>query len=413
MPLYQLYELTHAALNPARAYCDYTRMAFRNPINPLAHTPFGRSVAAGAEIFERVTRRYVKPSFDITEVNIDGQAVPVREEVIWTQPFCRLLHFKREFAGSGENGDSKLLLVAPMSGHYSTLLRGTVRAMLQRHDVYIIDWTDARMVPITFGAFDLDDYIDYLIAIFQLLEGDVHVMAVCQPSVPLLAAVALMEADGDPRVPQTMTLMGGPIDTRANPTAVNDLAKSHSVDWFRRNVIMNVPWPHLGVTREVYPGFLQLTGFMTMNLDRHVSAHGNLFENLVHGDGETAEKHRNFYDEYLAVMDLDAAFYLQTVETVFIRHALPKGEMLHRGRRVDPAKIKRVPLMTIEGENDDISGVGQTQAAHELCTGLPEGKKHHHLQPNVGHYGIFNGKRFEAEVAPRISSFIAANHKAR
>ena len=229
----------------------------------------------------------------------------------------------------------------------------------------------------------------------------------------MLAAVALMEADGDPHVPQTMTLMGGPVDTRVNPTAVNAMAETRSVEWFRRNVIMNVPWPHPGVMREVYPGFLQLTGFMTMNLDRHLSAHGNLFENLVRGDGETAEKHRNFYDEYLAVMDLDAAFYLQTVETVFMRHALPMGDMRHRDRHVDPSQIKRVPLLTVEGENDDISGVGQTKAAHGLCTGLAERQKHHHLQSRVGHYGIFNGKRFEAEVAPRISDFIATHHKAR
>lgn len=373
----------------------------------------GRTMAAAAEIFERVTRRYDKPQFEIEDISINGQAVPIREEVVWARPFCRLLHFKREFAGSQENTDPKLLIVAPLSGHYATLLRGTVRDMLQRHDVYIVEWADARMVPVACGTFDLDDYIDYLTEIFHLLEGDVHVMAVCQPSVPVLAAVALMEADGDPHVPQTMTLMGGPVDTRANPTAVNDMAKTRSVEWFRRNVIMNVPWPHPGVMREVYPGFLQLTGFMTINLDRHLSAHRNLFDNLVRGDGEPAEKHRNFYDEYLAVMDLDAAFYLQTVETVFIRHALPKGEMRHRDRLVDPGRIKRVPLMTVEGENDDISGVGQTQAAHTLCTGLSESKKHHYLQPHVGHYGVFNGSRFEAEIAPRISDFIATHHKAR
>ena len=413
MPLYHLYELNHAMLSPARVLSDYTRMAFRNPLNPIAHTPLGRSLAAAAEIFERVTRRYDKPEFGIEAISIAGRAVPIREEVVWTGPFCRLLHFRREFAGPREIGGPKLLIVAPLSGHYATLLRGTVRTMLQRHDVYVVDWTDARMVPLAYGSFDLDDYIDYLIEIFRLLEGDVHVMAVCQPSVPVLAAVALMEADGEPHVPQTMTLMGGPVDTRANPTAVNDMAKTRSVEWFRRNVIMNVPWPHPGVMREVYPGFLQLTGFMTMNLDRHLSAHRDLFDNLVRGDGEPAEKHRNFYDEYLAVMDLDAAFYLQTVETVFIRHALPKGEMRHRDRRVDPSRIKRVPLMTIEGENDDISGVGQTQAAHVLCTGLSESQKHHHLQSRVGHYGVFNGTRFEADIAPRISDFIATHHEAR
>ena len=413
MALYHLYELTHAALGPARAVSDYTRMAFRNPLNPLTHTTYGRSVAAAAEIFERVTRRYDKPEFGITEISMEGQTVPVREEVVWAHPFCRLLRFRRYLANGRHQNDPKLLIVAPLSGHYATLLRGTVQAMLQRHDVYITDWTDARMVPVTCGTFDLDDYIDYVITMFRLLEGDVHVMAVCQPSVPVLAAVALMEADGHPHVPQTMTLMGGPIDTRANPTAVNAMAENRSLDWFRRNVIMNVPWPHPGVLREVYPGFLQLTGFMTMNLDRHVTAHRNLFDHLIEGDGDSAEKHRNFYDEYLAVMDLDAEFYLQTVETVFISHSLPKGEFRHRGQRVDPSRVSRVPLLTVEGEHDDISGIGQTEAAHDLCSGLHESKKHHHVQERVGHYGVFNGSRFEAEIAPRISDFIATHHKPR
>ncbi len=406
MPLYQLFEMNHAALAPARAMSDMARLAFRNPLNPLAHTPMGRSVAAAAELFERTTRRYAKPSFGITETQVDGKSVAVSEKVVWRKPFCELRHFARKLPKNHRGNDTRLLIVAPLSGHYATLLRGTVEAMLPRHDVYITDWADARMVPVIQGKFDLDDYIDYLIEILTRFKGDVHVMGVCQPSVPVLAAVALMEAEGNRNAPRSMTLMAGPVDTRANPTAVNEMAQQHSIEWFRQNVIMQVPWPHPGVMRAVYPGFLQLTGFMTMNLDRHMDAHKDLFRQLVEGDGDSADRHRAFYDEYLAVMDLDAAFYLQTIDRVFIRHALPKGEMTHRGTPVDPSKIKRTALMTVEGENDDISGIGQTRAAHDLCTALPEAKRSHHLQSGIGHYGVFNGSRFRAEIAPRISDFI-------
>jgi poly(3-hydroxybutyrate) depolymerase len=293
-----------------------------------------------------------------------------------------------------------------MSGHHATLLRGTVEAFLPNHDVYITDWVDARMVPLSEGNFDLDDYIDYLISILHALGGDTHVVAVCQPSVPVLAAVALMEADDDPYAPLSMTLMGGPIDTRSNPTAVNKLAEKRGTDWFRRHVITKVPFPNPGFMRDVYPGFLQLNGFVSMNLDRHIEAHKQLFLNLVRGDGDSAHKHKEFYDEYLAVMDLSAEFYLQTVDTVFVRHALPKGEMTHRGRLVEPSRIKRCGLLTIEGEHDDISGVGQTEAAHRLCTNIPPDRKVHYLQLGVGHYGVFNGSRFRSEIAPRISDFI-------
>ena len=269
------------------------------------------------------------------------------------------------------------------------------------------------MVPVSEGRFDLDDYIDYLISMLHLLGGDVHVIAVCQPSVPVLAAVARMEAEDDPYVPHSMVLMGGPIDTRVNPTVVNTLAEQRGIDWFRRNVITKVPFPNPGFMRDVYPGFLQLHGFVSMNLDRHIEAHRNLFQHLVEGDGDSAQKHREFYDEYLAVMDLCAEFYLQTVETVFVRHALPKGEMTHRGVRIDPAKIRRVALMTVEGENDDISGVGQTEAAHPLCVNIPAERKAHWLQPGVGHYGVFNGSRFRAEIAPRIADFVLSNNQRR
>jgi poly(3-hydroxybutyrate) depolymerase len=270
------------------------------------------------------------------------------------------------------------------------------------------------MVPLSEGRFDLDDYIDYVISILHALGGETHVIAVCQPSVPVLAAVALMEADGDPYVPVSMVLMGGPIDTRVNPTMVNDLAERRGIDWFRRNVITKVPFPNPGFMRDVYPGFLQLNGFVSMNLERHIEAHKQLFMHLVRGDGDSAGKHKEFYDEYLAVMDLAAGFYLQTVETVFVRHALPDGEMTHRGRPIDPGEIKRVALFTIEGEHDDISGVGQTEAAHRLCPNIPADRQAHWLQPGVGHYGVFNGSRFRAEIAPRIADFVLSmNHAQR
>ncbi len=405
---YQLYELNHAAMGPFRAIADATRLYFKNPLNPFANTPFGRNVAAAAELFERSTRRYGKPEFGIAHTRVAGVNVPVSEEVVWERPFCRLLHFDKPLP-PGTPAQPKLVIVAPMSGHYATLLRGTVAAMLPGHDVFITDWVDARMVPVADGSFDLDDYIDYLIAIHHHLGASVHVMAVCQPSVPVLAAVALMEAAGDPHLPASITLMGGPIDTRVNPTAVNTLANNHDLDWFRHNVIMKVPFPHPGFLRDVYPGFLQISGFLSMNFDRHLDAHRDFYHHLIRGDGDSAEKHRAFYDEYLAVMDLSAEFYLQTVETVFLRHALPLGEMRHRNHRIEPAAITHVAMLTIEGEHDDISGVGQTRAAHDLTVNLPAAKRAHHLQKGVGHYGVFNGSRFRAEIAPLIAEFIGTH----
>jgi poly(3-hydroxybutyrate) depolymerase len=405
---YQLYELNHAAMGPFRAAADATRLYFQNPLNPFSTTPFGRSMAAGAELFERTTRRYGKPDWEIADTTLGGVRVPVRPVTVWERPFCRLIHFEKNARKNGHD-QPKLLIVAPMSGHYATLLRGTVDTMLPSHDVYITDWIDARMVPLTDGAFDLDDYIDYVISILHLLGPGAHIMAVCQPSVPVLAAVALMETRHDPHLPATMTLMGGPIDTRKNPTAVNTLANNHDLDWFRQNVIMKVPFPHPGFMRDVYPGFLQISGFLSMNLDRHVDAHRDFYHHLIRDDGDSADKHRDFYDEYLAVMDLSAEFYLQTVETVFIRHALPKGEMIHRNEKVDPSAIKHVALLTIEGENDDISGLGQTKAAHDITPNIPADMKAHYMQPKVGHYGVFNGSRFRSEIAPRIADFIATH----
>ncbi len=362
-------------------------------------------MAAWGEVTERTFHRMtVKPDWGIDSFTCDDgkdhlvEVIPVVE-----RDFGDLLHF---CVAGREEQPRKVLIVAPMSGHYATLLRGTVEALLPNADVFITDWIDARMVPVQDGKFDLDDYIDYIISMLHFLGPDTHVLGVCQPSVPVLAAVAVMEDRDDPYVPATMTLMGGPIDTRVEPTAVNDLAVSKGIDWFKSNVIMKVPFPHAGCMRDVYPGFLQLSGFMGMNLDRHVTAHRDFFQHLVEGDGDSAEKHRDFYDEYLAVMDLTAEFYLQTVENVFIEHSLPEGKMEHNGRLVDCSKITRTALMTVEGEKDDITGRGQTRAAHGLCSNLPEDMKVHYEQPNVGHYGVFNGSRWRAEIAPRVMDFI-------
>ncbi|RFC69256.1 MULTISPECIES: polyhydroxyalkanoate depolymerase [Mesorhizobium] len=402
---YQLYEMNYAALQPFRALSDATKILYTNPLNPWSHTPVGRMIAASAELFERTTRRYGKPEFGIHSIKTDSRNVPVAEKIVWSKPFCNLIHFERDLP-KNRRPDPKLLIVAPMSGHYATLLRGTVEAMLPHADVYITDWVDARMVPTAAGRFDLDDYIDYIIEMLQELGQDTHIIGVCQPSVPVLAAAAVMEARGDRCSPATMTLMGGPIDTRRNPTAVNLLAEKKGTAWFRDNVVMQVPWPLPGFGRDVYPGFLQLSGFMSMNLDRHIIAHKDFYMHLVKNDGDGAEKHREFYDEYLAVMDLSAEFYLQTVDTVFVRHSLPKGQMTHRGQPVDCSAIRNTALFTVEGENDDISGLGQTEAAHDLCVNIPAERKAHYMQPKVGHYGVFNGSRFRSEIVPRIVDFM-------
>ena len=401
---YELYEMNRAAITPFRAMADAARLFHSNPLNPVSHTSYGRSVAAACELFERATRRYGKPAFNLPETTVDGAQVPVTERVVWRKPFCDLLHFDRALP-KARKADPTILVVAPMSGHYATLLRGTVEALLPHAEVYITDWTDARAVPLADGTFDLDDYVDYVIDMIHHLGPSTHVVAVCQPSVPVLAAAAVMARRDDPMQPASMTLMGGPIDTRINPTAVNQLAQDKPLEWFRRNVIMSVPWPNPGFMRQVYPGFLQLSGFMSMNLDRHLSAHQEFFQHLVEGDGDNADKHREFYDEYMAVMDLTAEFYLQTVDTVFIKHSLPRGTMMHRDEPVDPSLIRKTALLTVEGENDDISGVGQTGAAHLLCENLPDSMRGHYVQPGVGHYGVFNGSRFRREIAPRIVAF--------
>ncbi len=400
--LYQVYEMNHAAFMPWRMAADAGLAFLKLPNNPMSQTYFGRATSASLELFERLTRRYGKPHFDITRTVVDDVEVNIHEQVVLSKPFGNLLHFGKIGI---DHKQPKLLIVAPMSGHYATLLRSTVEGMLPHFDVYITDWTDARSVPLTAGMFDLDDYTDYVISFLHHIGERAHVMAVCQPSVPVLAGISRMSAVQDKLVPKSMVLMGGPVDTRRNPTAVNALAAKHDVDWFRENVLMRVPFPHLGAGREVYPGFLQLTGFMTMNMDRHMSAHRELFWHLVDGDGDSADKHREFYDEYMSVMDLSADFYLQTVDRVFVHQDLACGTYRYRGELVEPAAIEKTALMTVEGERDDISGVGQTEAAHDLCTSLPAAMKEHYLQPGVGHYGVFSGSRFRKEVVPRITAF--------
>jgi poly(3-hydroxybutyrate) depolymerase len=407
---YEMHEMAHLALAPARALSDVARTWLESPINPFSYTAAGRNLAASAKVFERLTRRYDKPTFGFSTTAVGGKTVPIVERMVWERPFCKLLHFEKQFDSGAPESREKLFVIAPMSGHHATLLRGTVEAFLPFYDVYITDWMDARAVPLSAGRFDLDDYIDYVISICETLSqdsggGSVHTLGVCQPAVPLIAAVALMEAANNPHIPASMTLMGGPIDTRRSPTKVNLLAQKRGSAWFKSNCICTVPFGYPGAGRQAYPGFLQLTGFMAMNIDRHITAHMEFFDHLVSGDGDSARKHREFYDEYRSVMDLPAEFYLQTVDTVFVKHALPNGEMTHRGVPVDLSAIRRVGMLTVEGENDDISGLGQTFAAQELCKNLPQQMKAHYQQDKVGHYGVFNGSRFRNEVVPHIRAF--------
>jgi poly(3-hydroxybutyrate) depolymerase len=403
---YYAYEMAHSVLAPLRWGAQGIKHQLTSPLNPFRTHLLPRMMAASCDVFESITRRYGKPEFGITETRIGGMPVPVAEEVVLKKPFCQLVHFNRDETVTGKRYDPKVLLIAPMSGHYATLLRGTVEAMIKEHDVYITDWMDARNVPASEGPFDLDDFIDYIISFIHFLGPNTHVIAVCQPSVPALMAAAVMAGRDDPLAPASMTLMGGPIDTRRNPTAVNKLAAKKPIEWFRRNVISHVPFPNPGFMRPVYPGFIQLTGFMTMNLDRHITAHRKLFDHLVEGDCDSVQQHRDFYEEYLAVMDLPAEFYLQTVKIVFQDHALPDGFMTHRGELVDCRAITKTALMTVEGERDDICGLGQTEAAHDLCANIPMDEKYHYVQPGVGHYGVFNGTRWRTEIQPRIREFI-------
>jgi poly(3-hydroxybutyrate) depolymerase len=410
---YHAYELMHAMMVPLRIGVRAWRLHADSPLNPFVSTPLIKNLSAACEVLEDVTRRYAKPEFGITQTSIPGQPGPVSEEIVLRMPFANLVQFRRDETFVGQRHDPKVLLIAPMSGHYATLLRGTVKAMLPEHDVFITDWTDAREVPVAEGRFGFEDFVDYIIEFVQFIGTNVHVIAVCQPSVPALAATAVMAARDAACQPASLVLMGGPIDTRRNPTAVNDLAQNRPLSWFEQNVISTVPFPHPGFLRRVYPGFIQLTGFMTMNLDRHLTAHQELFNNLVKGDGDSVRQHRDFYKEYLAVMDLPADFYLETVKLVFQEHALPDGKLTHRGEPVDCAAIRKTALMTVEGERDDICGLGQTDAAHDLCVNIPMDEKYHYVQPGVGHYGVFNGTRWRTEIQPRIREMIRTTQMKR
>jgi poly(3-hydroxybutyrate) depolymerase len=407
--LYDAYEVQRSLLAGASKLAGLGAGWLTNPANPWGYSSMGPLVAASLEVFAHAAAPRGKPEFDIDMVHVGRKDVSVHEEILLRKPFGQLKHFYRE----GIEAGPALLIVAPMSGHYATLLRGTVERLLPRYDVYITDWRDAKLVPLSEGKFDLDDYIDYLIEFLELIgtkTGDrPHMLAVCQPSVPAFAATALMNEDRSPHRPRTLTMMGGPIDTREAPTAVNTLATQRPFTWFEQNVIATVPMIYPGTGRKVYPGFLQLAGFMTMNLGSHLVSHWEMFKHLVVGDEESAAATQKFYNEYRAVCDMTAEFYLETVDVVFQRHLLPEGELEHRGRLVRPDAIRDTALLAIEGERDDISGIGQTKAALAIATKLPKAKKQYFLAPDVGHYGIFNGRKWREKIAPVVENFIDAN----
>ena len=407
--LYDAYEVQRSFFAGASKLAGLGAGWLNNPANPWGYNSMGPLVAASLEVFAHASAPRGKPEFGIEKVRVRGKVVPVVEEILLRKPFGQLKRFYRE----GVNGGPRLLIVAPMSGHYATLLRGTVERMLPTHDVYITDWRDAKLVPLSDGSFDLDDYIDYLIEFLELIGEQTgerpHILAVCQPAVPAFAATALMNADKNRWRPKSLTMMGGPIDTREAPTAVNTLATQRPFAWFENNVIATVPMIHPGSGRKVYPGFLQLAGFMTMNLGSHLISHWEMFKHLVVGDEESASATQKFYDEYRSVCDMTAEFYLQTVDSVFQRHLLPKGEFKHRGRRVDPAAIIDTALLAIEGERDDISGIGQTKAALDIAAKLAPAKKQYLLAKDVGHYGIFNGRKWRDSIAPVVEKFIRSH----
>ena len=404
--LYDAYEVQRSLLAGASALANAGVELLNNPANPFAYFGGGPMLASALDVFAHASAPRGKPLFNLPFTEIDGKLVPVTERIECRNTFGQLKHFVRE----GADKDPKLLIVAPMSGHFATLLRGTVERMLPGHDVYITDWRDARNVPLSQGSFDLDDYIDYLVEFLEHIGPGAHVLAVCQPSVPAYAAAAVMAADKNPARPRTLTMMGGPIDTREAPTAVNTLATQRPLSWFEQNVVATVPFQYPGAGRKVYPGFMQLAGFMSMNLGNHLMSHWEMFKHLVDGDGESADATKDFYDEYRSVCDMTAEFYLQTVREVFQEHSLPRGAFEHRGKRIDPGAITDIGVLAIEGERDDISGVGQTKAALTISTGLPESLKKYYLAEGVGHYGIFNGSKWRTRIAPVVEEWIATHN---
>jgi poly(3-hydroxybutyrate) depolymerase len=404
--IYDAYEMHRSMLNTASSWASIGAQLLNNPALPMGYFGMGPAMASALQVFAGFYEDHGKPLFGIDTVAVNDNEYAVQEVVVLQKPFGSLRHFRRE----GLPDDApKLLIVAPMSGHYATLLRGTVARMVENQEVWITDWADAKMVPVDQGRFDLDDYIDYLIEFVRFIGEDTHMLAVCQPSVPAFAAAAVMGADGDPCRPSSLTMMGGPVDTRASPTSVNDVATQKPLEWFRNNVIATVPLQHPGAGRKVYPGFLQLAGFISMNLESHMMSHYEMFKHLTAGDQESAAGTKNFYDEYLSVCDMTAEFYLQTIEHVFQKHSLPKGEFVHRGKPIDPDAIRDTALLAIEGERDDISGIGQTRAALDLAEHLPDAKKKYHLARDVGHYGIFNGSKWRTRIAPVVEEWMRAH----
>jgi len=401
--LYYLVEASRAQISPARFAIIATHQWLDNTYNPLYYTNLAVTMRAGLDIAERITRKYKKPSFGITQTEVDGNFVEVRKHPVLVKTFCHLQHFAKP---NLKEKQPKLLIVAPMAGHHATLLRGTVQDTLPFCDVYITDWIDASQVPLSAGKFDMDDFIDYIIEFIKFLGPDVHVMAVCQPTVPVLAATALISAEKSSYIPKSMILIGGPVDARMNPTAVNNFAIEKSLQWFKKMVIAHVPPNYPGYMREVYPGFLQLAGFMSLNLQRHIDSHIDMFKSLLVEDDEKADTQKKFYDEYLSVMDLPAEFYIQTIKEVFKDFSLAKGTLISRGRKVDLKAIKNCALLGIEGEKDDIAAVGQTKEALKLCSHIPAKDKHYHLQQGVGHYGVFSGSKFRQFVVPVIRDFV-------
>ena len=404
--LYEVHELQRAVMEPWRWWAQASADSLSSPYSPLSYAPDANKLVAGFDLMLRLTKRYGRPAFDIKHVDVGGRQADVEERVLLDKSFCQLLNFKKSRSLKNE---PRVLIFAPLSGHYATLLRDTVRTMLPHHDVTITDWKDARDVPFVEGAFHFDDYVSYVQEFVRFMQndggGNVHVISVCQPTVPVLAAIALMAAH-DEKLPLSMTMMGGPIDTSKNPTSVNDFAEDRPLWWFEQNVIQRVPVKYPGAMRRVYPGFMQLTGFIAMNPERHLESHQDYYKHLVAGDGESAEAHRRFYDEYNAVMDLPAEYYLDTIVRVFQEQSLARGILDVAGERVRPETIKKTALFTIEGELDDISGSGQTEAAHTLCTGIPASRRQHHTAPAVGHYGIFSGRKYREIIYPKIREFI-------
>jgi poly(3-hydroxybutyrate) depolymerase len=408
--LYQIHEWQRAFLGPLSHYAEASAKLLSDITSPLSHLPGAQRMAAGYELLHRLGKEYEKPAFNLPQVTAHGQDIAVIERVVLDKPFCQLKRFKR-FSDDPDTieklkNDPSVLVVAPLSGHHATLLRDTVRTLLQDHKVYITDWVDARMVPASDGAFHLDDYVAYIEDFIRHIGAErVHVISVCQPTVPVLAAVSLMAARGEP-TPLSMTMMGGPIEPRSNPTGVNNLATTRPLSWFRGNVIHTVPPNYPGSGREVYPGFLQHAGFIAMNPGRHLNSHWDFYENLLRGDQDDAESHRKFYDEYNAVLDMPAEYYLDTISTVFQQFLLPRGLWDVSGERVKPSAITKTALFTVEGELDDIAGLGQTEAAHDLCTSIPADRREHRVVEGAGHYGIFSGRRWRQTVYPQVREFI-------